>query len=233
MRSIYLLNGWAMSATAVQPLVNALAPLGTVTVLSLPDYIQDSVAASLAYLKRIIPPQTHLIGWSLGGMLALQLATQSDYRAITCLGANLCFVSKPSWPWAMSQADFELFYKRQFTQPDRNLKRFEHLCWQDPKLISRPALSLVDPTYRPQHLMWGLDALAQLNNHYAVDQVHTPQLHLFATHDALVPIQSHYQFQLRWPHILSELVPGSHAFPVQHPQKVARIIQSFWDAHHV
>lgn len=233
MRSFYLLNGWAMSSAAVQPLVNALAPLGTVTVLSLPAYIQDSVENTLAHLEQSIPPQTHLIGWSLGGMLALQLAAQSNYGSVTCLGANLSFIATPLWPWAMSQADFERFYKRQFTHPDRTLQRFAQLCCQGANGTDVQPHSLVDPTYTSQHLMWGLDALAQLNNHCAIDQVRIPQLHLFAAHDALVPSQAQHQLQLRWPQVRSELIPGSHVFPVQYPEKVALAIQSFLGEQHV
>lgn len=232
MRSFYLLNGWAMSAAAMAPLAEALTPLGQVTVLSLSDYMQASVEQSLAHLTRLIPPQTHLVGWSLGGMLATQLATRGNYLSVTRLGANLRFVASPTWPWAMSQNEFNAFYERQMAFPTRNLKQFERLCWQGASHSEKATHTLVDLNADAQHLRWGLDSLAQLDNTQALNQTTIPQLHVFATHDALVPVAVHSHIQNYWPHIHSVQVAGCHAFPVQSPHAVARVIYSFLHDHH-
>jgi|GEM_PF-4711110 len=76
------------------------------------------------------PKECWLIGWSLGGMLAVALAHRypEPVTGVITLGANACFSTQADWPNAMPRSTFEQFYKRFQRSPERALKRFAFLC---------------------------------------------------------------------------------------------------------
>lgn len=76
------------------------------------------------------PKECWLVGWSLGGMLAVALAHRypESVTGVITLGANACFSTQADWPNAMPRSTFEQFYKRFQRSPERALKRFAFLC---------------------------------------------------------------------------------------------------------
>ncbi|MGJ8524720.1 putative aminoacrylate hydrolase RutD [Halomonadaceae bacterium LMG 33818] len=76
------------------------------------------------------PKERWLVGWSLGGMLAVALAHRypAMVTGVVTLGANACFSTQIDWPNAMPRATFEQFYQRFQRSPQRTLKRFAFLC---------------------------------------------------------------------------------------------------------
>ena len=98
MSEISLLPGWAMAPATMQPLREALLerlPGYLVNCHALPAIQLSSMEPDLAALAEALPPGV-LVGWSLGGMLALQLQRRYPERfsAVITIASNACFVTR-------------------------------------------------------------------------------------------------------------------------------------------
>lgn len=230
---LILLPGWAFGPAALQPLCEALSELAPdleVVIEPLPE-LADA-GAWLEELDRRLPQDSWLGGWSLGGILATQLAAR---RVDTCGGlitiaANPCFRARPQWPEAMATDIFDAFHEAFRLDPEETLKRFRLLCSRggyDPRTLARQ-LEFSQATCSPAVLDAGLQLLAELDGRGALHGYFGPQLHLFAGNDALVPAAASDALRRWMPGIEAELLTGaSHALPLERPDDVASMIWAF------
>ncbi|NQD93056.1 alpha/beta fold hydrolase [Pseudomonas sp. CrR25] len=228
-----LLPGWGMGPAALEPLRDALleqAPRLCVEIAPLP-----ALARAEAWLDELdarLPADGWLAGWSLGGMLAAQLAARRGdaCRGLIGLCSNACFRVREGWPDAMPQADFAAFQESCRQAPEQALKRFTLLVAQgakDSRTLARQ-LQVALPATAPAVLDAGLRLLAVLDTRAALQGYTGPQLHLFAGHDALVP-PSAAEALLEWlPDVEVSTVTGaSHGLPLECPDGVAAAMLHF------
>lgn len=114
---LVLLHGWAMHGGVFAPLVDALRADFTLHVVDLPGHghSRDSVLAlQLApvvdTLAARLPPALWL-GWSLGGLFALEAAHRHplQVRGLVMLASTPRFVRGDDWPHGMSAEIFQDF----------------------------------------------------------------------------------------------------------------------------
>ena len=230
MTPIYLLNGWGMNQHVLAPLQQALK-IPEQQLLCMRDYIAKDLAHSLQHLRARIPAQAIVIGWSLGGMLALQLALSHPLRAVITLGSNRQFIAQPDWPEAMPLATFRAFSSSLLSQPERTLHHFLRLCTQGDRALRQLGTQWIDTQLTIQDLQVGLDYLAQINNATPLRATHPLQLHFYATQDALVPISSMQSLKQHYPHHTYHSVPAGHAMVYSHAQTLAASITQWIHQH--
>ena len=106
-RPILLISGWGMPCCVFDDLATRLSAQRTVICLDLPGYgAQSSVLPyqlpqlAEAMLDAIDAPEFDLVGWSLGGALALSMAANSPARvkSLCLLATNPRFIADGSWP---------------------------------------------------------------------------------------------------------------------------------------
>ena len=73
-----------------------------------------------------LPNHCILLGWSLGGMLASQIAAAAPDKvdALITIASNPCFVANEQWPHAMSAEVYDQFCAGFGAQPEKTWKRF-------------------------------------------------------------------------------------------------------------
>ncbi|MCY1295164.1 Pimeloyl-[acyl-carrier protein] methyl ester esterase [compost metagenome] len=228
-----LLPGWATGAAALEPLRDALlerAPHLTVAIEPLPALAQSG--AWLDELDARLPPGGWLAGWSLGGMLAAQLAARrgGSCRGLVGLCSNVSFRAREDWPNAMPAEVFSAFQEACRLDTELTLKRFTLLVAQgarDPRTLARQ-LQVTQPPIEPAVLEAGLRLLAVLDTRAALQGYAGPQLHLFAGRDALVPANA-AQALLDWlPDVEVEtFAEASHGLPLERPDDVAAALLAF------
>jgi len=232
---LVLLPGWGLGPAALEPLVTALRGLDEalqVSVEPLPELDSDAPQAWLEALDARIDTDVWLGGWSLGGMLASELAARraARCRGLITLGSNPCFVACADWPQAMPDDTFAGFLALCQSDPRATLKRFSLLCAQgarDPRGVSRALTAGTPPGTAPM-LRHGLQVLARLDTRAALQRYAGPQLHLLASADALVPAQATRALQALLPGADVDLIEqASHAFVLDDPHGVAVAIQAF------
>lgn len=143
-----------------------------------------------------LPERFAVLGWSLGGQMAVRLAHAADQRvtAVVTLASNPSFVVRPDWPDAMPERTFQGFESLCQSRPDKARQRFQLLQWQgdidataglrrwrecsDEQSWSDEALSLGLKALREHDLRPQLRDLSDAN---------IPVLHLLGRRDCLVP----------------------------------------------
>jgi pimeloyl-[acyl-carrier protein] methyl ester esterase len=118
---LVLLHGWAMHSGIFAPLVDRLRAHFTLHLVDLPGHghNRDSalplelalVADAIVDAVADVAPRATWLGWSLGGLVALQAAASrpASVRGLAMLCASPRFVRSPDWPEGMPASVFEGF----------------------------------------------------------------------------------------------------------------------------
>lgn len=232
---LILLPGWGLGVSPLEPLAAALQGLDEhlqVQIEPLPAMDSSDLEEWLDELDATLPDNAWLGGWSLGGMLASELAARRGERCcgLLTLASNPCFVAHDGWPSAMPAETFDAFLAGCHADSQVTLKRFGLLCdkgAEDPRGLSRLLVSGA-PNTPSSVLMPGLELLAQLDTREALLAYRGPQLHLFAGLDGLVPAEAASDLLALLPDVEIGLIEqAGHAFLLEDPHGVAGAIQAF------
>ncbi len=232
---LILLPGWGLGVSPLEPLAAALHGLNEhlrVQIEPLPALGSGDLDEWLDELDATLPDNAWLGGWSLGGMLASELAARRGERCcgLLTLASNPCFVAHDGWPNAMPGETFDAFLTGCHADSQVTLKRFGLLCAKgaaDPRGLARLLVSGA-PNTPSNVLMSGLELLAQLDTRDALVAYRGPQLHLFAGLDELVPAEAASDLLSLLPDVEIGLIEqAGHAFLLEDPHGVAGAIQAF------
>jgi len=185
-----LLPGWSYRAEVMQPLARALASQLAVDCYELPTSAR--AGDWLDALDALIPQQSWLIGWSLGGMLAAKLAAKrgkAQCPGLITLCSNPCFYAREDWPQAMPEATFRRFCQGFKENPQTALSRFDLMVSkgsENQRELARTLNELHLPAQHPA-LLAGLELLASLDCRAALGEFTGAQFHLIAEQDAFLP----------------------------------------------
>ncbi|WP_286953745.1 MULTISPECIES: alpha/beta fold hydrolase [unclassified Pseudomonas] len=232
---LILLPGWGLGTAALEPLAASLRAQDArlqVELMPLPELPDADVQAWVDHLDRKLPSDAWLGGWSLGGMLASDLARKRGDHCcgLLTLASNPSFVARGDWPHGMADDTFGTFLDGCRSHTSVTLKRFRTLCSEgalQPRTLLRQ-LGVGVPDTDPLYLATGLEVLAKLDTREALQTYAGPQLHLFAGSDALVPPEAAKALCELLPDVEVGLVEdSSHAFLLEYPQELAAGIKNF------
>lgn len=239
MTDISLLPGWAMAAGTMQPLREALLerlPGRRIKCQGLPIIRLSNMEPDLIALADRLAPGV-LVGWSLGGMLAVQLQRRFPERfsVVVTIASNACFVERAGWPTAMPAEIYKEFYADMRNDPAKALKRFALLVTQGSAQRRSLGKSLQWDEAGAEQRLHGLALLAVLDNRVPLARTAAPMLHCLAGNDALVPAAAAEPLRrlvsasaLRGQVLIH---PGaSHALPLEQPLWLASEIAAFLEA---
>jgi len=239
MSEISLLPGWAMAPATMQPLREALLerlPGYLVNCHALPAIQLSSMEPDLAALAEALPPGV-LVGWSLGGMLALQLQRRYPERfsAVITIASNACFVTRPDWQAAMPSETFKQFYADMRSDPAKTLKRFALLVTQGSAQRRSLGHALKWDEADPQQRLHSLALLGVLDNRVPLARNAAPVLHCLAGNDALVPVEvadslGGLKGSTEGRTNVAVHPDASHALPLEQPLWLAQQIADFLGA---
>lgn len=233
---LVLIHGWGFDSSVWQPWLDALTRLGPVTLVDLPGFGASTGCEALEdvypSLMAALPERCVLIGWSLGGMLAVELAARYPKRclAVVTLAANACFVARPDWPQAMDRATFRAFQTQCRAEPETTWRRFLGLCVQgaaQPRQLTRQLRQLQPNAPTPAALNRGLEWLRQLDTRASLTALQCPAAHWLAEQDALVPVTVTEPLQKTAIGHRFIQMEACHCLWLEHPQQLAYQLQAF------
>ena len=105
-RDLVLLHGWGLNAEVWQNIVPRLSPHFRLHLVDMPGFgrSQGFGALTLADMAQQLLPQLPeravLLGWSLGGLVASQIALAQPERvtALISVASSPCFTAHEDWP---------------------------------------------------------------------------------------------------------------------------------------
>lgn len=227
MTSVLLLPGWGFRASVFMPLVEALGH----------DYRFDNIESTEYGAGPELPASIYrraahsdlLIGWSLGSLVALQLASEAlvSDRAMVLLSATPSFVRRSDWPQGMAVDTFTGFSAQVESDANAGLKQFVRLNYG--KRMNRHTREYLDTnTVTPDNdgLLEGLTRLANSDLREQVAEINTRTLVMQAANDRLVNPASGSWLCAQLPHAqCKQFDSGGHAFFIEHAAEVAETIK--------
>ncbi len=231
MTDVTLLPGWAMGSATLEPLRTALSeslPQATVQIHELPSLQLSTIEADLEAIAVRLPPGV-LIGWSLGGAVALQLLRRfpERFRTVICIASNPSFLARAEWP-GMAPETFKSFYADFRDEPERTLKRFAGLVTQGSEQARQLRRSLEWDQADHEQRLHALAVLGVLDGRAALRHVPTAVLYCLGAQDGLVPAEVGPALEQTQDRVSVAMHPdASHALPLEQPLWLAQQIQSF------
>lgn len=238
-RDVVLLHGWGFSAGIWRELAGRLAPRFRVHTPDLPGYGRTPACSPYTVEKlaeavaRAAPRRCHVVGWSLGGEIALAWARRAprQVRRLALIGATPCFTARPGWPCATPPAVLGEFRRRLGEDRAGTLARFVAAQAKGDARGRRfgGALQRSSAGAAPDDVLAaGLDALLAADLRGRLREVAQPTLVLHGAHDRVVPPAAGRRLARALPNARFELMRScAHAPFLSQPGKVARALREF------
>ncbi|MDQ6955428.1 MAG: alpha/beta fold hydrolase [Mariprofundaceae bacterium] len=139
-----------------------------------------------------------LLGWSLGGMLSMQLALAypQSIKGLVLLNSTPCFHQKDDWTYGCSKELLRDFKEGMDTQPVKTMARFfslmlhgENIDRRAHQAIARAAVDSSKPN-TAEGMHYGLKLLATLDLRQQLSSIQQPTWIIHGDNDAVVPVQA-------------------------------------------
>jgi malonyl-CoA O-methyltransferase len=239
---VVLLHGWALHGGTWGPWLDELARRARLHLVDLPGHGRSrwpAGASTLCDLAHAVSPHVPqgaaVLGWSLGGMVALELARSrpGDLAALVLIATTPCFLARDDWPAGMSPGVLDGFAAGLAGDYRRTLSNFLALQTRGDENASQALRSLranldAHGEPDPQALTAGLGILRTADLRDALAAITVPSLVIAGEHDRITPVAAGRELASRLPSARFVEVPkAGHAPFLSHPERVRREVESF------
>ena len=239
---LVLLHGWALHGGMWGPWIDTLAEHARLHVVDLPGHgrsrwsndITDVAGLARAVLPAV-PTGAVVLGWSLGGMVALELARRQAQRvrALVLIATTPRFVASEDWEHGTRSEVLDGFARGladDYRVTVRNFLALQTLgdehATQALRTLRQQLASHGEPDARA--LAAGLDILRAVDLRDALPRVACPALVIAGEHDRLTPPTAGRELAARLPSARFQCIArAGHAPFLSHPAEVLRELLPF------
>jgi len=238
---IAMLHGWGMNTRVFDTLAQRLAPEFDVLPLNLPGHggravlTLNTLQAWADDLVNQLPAHSTLLGWSLGGQIAMRAAIDypGSVARLIVMSSTPRFVASEDWAHGMALSDLQTFGADLVSDPQSTLLRFLSLqtrgvAGQKALLQQLRAAFLDAPRSDAEALKQGLALLCTTDLRAALPRLMQPTLVIHGSLDTLTPAAAGIWLADNLPHARHiELSRAAHAPHLSHGDEVAAEIGRF------
>ncbi|WP_349920645.1 pimeloyl-ACP methyl ester esterase BioH [Aeromonas veronii] len=239
---LVLLHGWGMNGAVWHGVMPTLAQHYRLHLVDLPGFGNSPLPAGSDYslpwlaeqVAAVMPARCHLLGWSLGGLVASQLALMQPERvqSLITVASSPCFMARDDWPGIAPKvlAGFNQMLAGDFKQTIERFLAIQAMGSEHARddirqlrhwLAERPAPQLAA-------LEAGLGLLAEIDLRDELTTLSLPWLRIYGRLDSLVPKASIGLLDERYPHSQSRVLDkASHAPFISHPDQFIALVREF------
>ena len=238
-----LLHGWALNSRVWDPIVEELQQTHQVTAIDLPGHGKSAPPADGEYtidsLAEIISaqlnPETVLVGWSLGGLIAINIAAKypQKVKKLILIASSPQFASSESWDHGIKKSIIDGFANDLTNNYRETIHRFlaiQMFGSDKAKPVIRELREKVFANGEPHidSLSKGLQILKQCSLWTRAAEIKSPTLIVLGEKDTLIPKDSAEKTQETIPQSQLKIIKGAgHAPFVSHPDEFLKIINKF------
>jgi pimeloyl-[acyl-carrier protein] methyl ester esterase len=243
---LVLLHGWALHGGMWGPWLDELAGHLRLHILDLPGHGRSGWAAEahdLGTLARAVFPRiprgAAVLGWSLGGLLALELARQHPrhLRALVLVATTPKFLAGPDWEYGLQPAVLDEFTRGLAGDYRRTVQNFLSLqtrgderALEALRLLRSRLAAHGEPDQRA--LATGLEILRSADLREVLPRVALPALVIAGEYDRLTSPGAGRELAARLPAARFRLVERSgHAPFLSHADEVLHEVLGFLARH--
>lgn len=228
---LVLLHGWGLNAEVWHCIQEELASQFRLHLVDLPGFGRSHGfgAVPLDEMAKVVleraPQKAIWLGWSLGGLVASQIALTHPERvqALVTVASSPCFAARDEWPGIKPEvlAGFQQQLSEDFK---RTVERFLALqtmgtetARQDARMLKSAVLAL--PMPEVEVLNGGLEILKTVDLREPLAALSVPHLRIYGYLDGLVPRNVVPMLDELWPQSESLVIAkAAHAPFVSHPE---------------
>ena len=219
----------AHEQTALEPIL-CRTPFGAVC--------RDSFLETAKALVQTLPADAIVCGWSLGGMLALQMTALAPQRIkrLVLVGSTPSFTQRVDWPHAQPPALLDTFHDSVDKDAASTLQRFVALLNQgdaQARSIGRTLNKSLQSTALPDTatLLAGLGWLRDVDLREQIAAIAMPMLLIHGENDPLMPLAAAHWLHENLPDARLEVITGAaHAPFLNNPERFATLIGEYCNA---
>ena len=243
---LVLLHGWALHGGMWGPWIDELARHGRLHLVDLPghgrspwpDGVSD-LAGLAAAVRPVVPDGAALLGWSLGGMVALELARGPRPRlgALVLVATTPRFVVDEDWDHGMSPSLLAEFARGLAADHRATVQNFLALQTRGDERAHETLRELrrnLDAHGPPDAaaLEAGLGILGAADLRSALPRIAVPALVIAGDHDRITPPGAGLELAARLPQArLAAIARSGHAPFLSHGPQVLAEVRGFLERH--
>lgn len=192
-KDLVLLHGWGFNSDLFALLIEQYKSLYRITVIDLPghgrsDNVDGGIDEWCNEIIKILPNHPILLGWSLGGLLAINIATQVKLSQLILLASSPKFVKTDDWDYGIDEDNFRQFSDALLLNLSKGLKRFVSLQSKEKTQLNSLNQSIDALPATTVALNQGLDILLTSDLRYQFKQLEIPIQIILGQRDTLIPI---------------------------------------------
>lgn len=225
-KDLVLLHGWGFNGNVLNDVVRRYKSQYRITVIDLPGHGRsDNVAGGVNEwcneIIKILPDNPILVGWSLGGLLAINIANIIKVSQLVLLASSPKFVVSDDWDYGIDADNFRQFSVALSLNLAKGLKRFVSLQSKNKGQLKSLNQSIDDLPATTMALNQGLSILLNSDFRLQFKQLNMPIRIILGQQDTLIPINiaEWYAGQN-----ISVTILASGHLPFLHPDFELRII---------
>ncbi|WP_428087659.1 alpha/beta fold hydrolase [Candidatus Thioglobus sp.] len=213
LKDLVLLHGWGFNSSLFDSLVNRYKNQYRITTIDLPGHgrsenVKGGLNEWCDEIIRNLPNNPILLGWSLGGLLAINIATKIKISKLILVASTPNFVQNKNWEFGIDANNFQQFSDSLQVNLSKSLKRFVSLQTQDKTQLKTLYQSIDQFPASTKALNQGLEILLNTDLIHEFTQLKVPIQAILGDRDTLTPIKINQWYQAQ--KVTTQVLPTGH-----------------------